>query len=261
MARRRVWALRQQFERRWKEMWDDATGRPFYHDKNTGEIRWRRPQHLLNQLPKPTCTNCEEQLAIFECKDCVEFFCITCWPQVHFGGRRKHHLHRQVVFSFLFVRCHCLCSLHWSTRCVTDRLLLVWDAGAVVHRPLYDRYGLRVDYGEGEWPSVWPTEIQQDEIKGWSLVSDGSSAAHAQTYSLAGNVAASAAQATDAAALQYLVRVCAPRCIACGRHTLSLSFSVPLSNSLSRSACPSGCSHLPRTGCRRPRRIWMVEAR
>ena len=38
-ARRRVRALRQQFERRWKEMWDDATGRPFYHDKNTGEIR------------------------------------------------------------------------------------------------------------------------------------------------------------------------------------------------------------------------------
>ena len=110
MARRRVWALRQQFERRWKEMWDDATGRPFYHDKNTGEIRWRRPQHLLNQLPKPMCTNCEDNYAAFECKDCVEFFCMTCWPQVHFGGRRKHHLHR----------CRLLCE------CVNMR---VWRSG------------------------------------------------------------------------------------------------------------------------------------
>ena len=93
-ARRLVWALRQQHERRWKEMWDDATGRPFYHDKNTGEVRWRRPQHLLNQLPKPVCSNCDDVIAIFECKDCVEFFCATCWPQVHFGGKRKRHLHR-----------------------------------------------------------------------------------------------------------------------------------------------------------------------
>ena len=37
-------------------------------------------------------------------------------------------------------------------------------------RPLYDRYGLRVDYGETEWPSVWPSEIQQDELRGWTLV-------------------------------------------------------------------------------------------
>ena len=34
-------------------------------------------------------------------------------------------------------------------------------------RALYDFYGKRVDYGDGEWPSVWPSEIEQDELIGW----------------------------------------------------------------------------------------------
>lgn len=159
------------YERRWKEMWDDETQRPFYYDKNTGEIRWRRPQHLLNQLPKPVCDNCEvcvpadsppgsgfvpalpggrepltavlaagpfplgawqEAIALFECRDCQEFFCVTCWPQIHFGGKRKQHY----------------------------------------YRPLYDAYDHRIDYGDGEWPSVWPSEIHQDEHVGWTLASE-----------------------------------------------------------------------------------------
>jgi hypothetical protein len=40
----------------------------------------------------------------------------------------------------------------------------------VCHRPLYDAYNHRIDYGEGEWPSVWPSEIQQDEFHGWHFV-------------------------------------------------------------------------------------------
>ena len=70
-----------------------------------------------------------------------------------------------------------VCNLSWSAWCVH-----------VCNRPLYDRYGQRVDYGEGEWPSVWPSEIQQDEIKGWSLVNPD--AAHG--YSLLHDQAAAA---------------------------------------------------------------------
>ena len=29
------------------------------------------------------------------------------------------------------------------------------------HRALFDYYGRRVDYGDGDFPSVWPTEIEQ----------------------------------------------------------------------------------------------------
>jgi hypothetical protein len=34
---------------------------------------------------------------------------------------------------------------------------------------LYDFYERRVDYGDGEFPSRWPSEIRQDEMDGWSL--------------------------------------------------------------------------------------------
>ncbi len=33
VARRRARVLRQRYEKRWKEMWDDVAGVPFYHDK------------------------------------------------------------------------------------------------------------------------------------------------------------------------------------------------------------------------------------
>jgi hypothetical protein len=177
LARRRAKTLRQKFEKRWKEMWDHESGRPFYHDKNTGEIRWRRPQHLLNQLPKPVCNNCDEQFAAFECRVCVEFFCASCWPQVHFGGKRKQHEYRCVVAVFsLLAAPHTHARAHTQYTAVVASSLpplhhRVWAYRAVCAcRPLYDRYGLRVDYGEGEWPSVWPSEIQQDEYKGWTVV-------------------------------------------------------------------------------------------
>lgn len=94
LDRKRVKVLRLKHDKRWKEMWDDASQRTFFYDKNTGEIRWRRPQQLLNLLPRPLCNNCDVTNADFECKDCTEFFCRTCFPQVHFGGRRKHHQFR-----------------------------------------------------------------------------------------------------------------------------------------------------------------------
>jgi hypothetical protein len=48
--------------------------------------------------------------------------------QVHFGGKRKSH----------------------------------------IFRTLYDYYGRRVDYGDGEWPALWPSEVRQDEEQGWT---------------------------------------------------------------------------------------------
>uniref|UniRef100_K3WH14 WW domain-containing protein n=1 Tax=Globisporangium ultimum (strain ATCC 200006 / CBS 805.95 / DAOM BR144) TaxID=431595 RepID=K3WH14_GLOUD len=56
-------------------------------------------------------------------------FCNTCWQNVHAGGKRKLH-------DF---------------------------------RALYDYYDKRVDYGDGEFPSKWPSEIEQDEMDGWGL--------------------------------------------------------------------------------------------
>ena len=64
-----------------------------------------------------------------ECADCHEYFCNTCWDAVHFGGKRKTHKFRS----------------------------------------LYDYYGKRVDYGDGEFPSQWPTEVEQDDKLGWQL--------------------------------------------------------------------------------------------
>ena len=34
-------------------------------------------------------------------------------------------------------------------------------------RCLYDYYSRRIDYGDGEFPSQWPTELEQDDLYGW----------------------------------------------------------------------------------------------
>ncbi|GLE10792.1 hypothetical protein PINS_up023043 [Pythium insidiosum] len=54
---------------------------------------------------------------------------LQCWRSVHAGGRRRGH----------------------------------------AFRALYDFYGRRVDYGDGEFPSRWPSEMQQDDMDGWFL--------------------------------------------------------------------------------------------
>jgi hypothetical protein len=36
-------------------------------------------------------------------------------------------------------------------------------------RALYDYYGKRLDYGDGDFPCKWPSEVMQDEVHGWML--------------------------------------------------------------------------------------------
>lgn len=90
------------------------------------------PQDLLDLEPKPICSNCEYFEAKLECASCSEYFCGSCWDAVHFGGKRKSHKFRS----------------------------------------LYDFYDRRVDYGDDEFPSIWPSAIEQDERFGWQLKED-----------------------------------------------------------------------------------------
>ena len=119
----------------WKELFDEEKKRRFFYNKLTGEIRWKMPQDLLDLIPRPKCDNCSFYEAGVECSHCNEFFCSQCWDQVHFGGRRKDH-------DF---------------------------------RALYDYYGKRLDYGDGEgnsntdFPCKWPSDVMQDEVHGWML--------------------------------------------------------------------------------------------
>lgn len=116
-------------KQRWKEIFDKEKQQYLYYNQDTGEIRYRMPQDMLDLLPKPKCNNCIKLNAVNECKDCDEFYCKKCFVDVHAGGKRKTH----------------------------------------TFRTLYDYYDRRIDYGEGEWPSKWPTEIEQDEYTGWFL--------------------------------------------------------------------------------------------
>lgn len=127
IGRKRANIFREERKRRWKQMHDMAQDRPFYYNQDTGEVRWRMPQDMLDLLPRPICTNCESVDAYVECGVCTEYFCEACWNQVHYGGFRKEH----------------------------------------IFRALYDAYEKRIDYGDGEWPSIWPTEIEQDDRLGW----------------------------------------------------------------------------------------------
>jgi hypothetical protein len=114
---------------KWKELYDPEKQRRFFYNKLTGEIRWRIPQDLLDLIPVPKCDNCGFYEAILECSVCNEVYCQQCWDQVHFGGRRKTH----------------------------------------EFRALFDFYHKRIDYGDGDFPSKWPSEIIQDEVQGWML--------------------------------------------------------------------------------------------
>eukprot|EP00924_Labyrinthula_sp_SR-Ha-C_P014284 snap_masked-scaffold_20-processed-gene-0.34-mRNA-1 protein AED:0.76 eAED:0.77 QI:0/-1/0/1/-1/1/1/0/1043 len=104
----------------WKELETEERQR-YYFNPNTGEVRWRKPQILLDLEPRPLCSDGE--LAVMECRDCSEFYCEQCFGYVHSGGKRIYH----------------------------------------EFRSLYDYFGRRIDYGEGEWPSTWPTELLQEE--------------------------------------------------------------------------------------------------
>eukprot|EP00605_Chrysophyceae_sp_TOSAG23-4_P001628 GSChrysophyteH1.ASY1.ANO1.1788.1 assembled CDS len=128
-GRRRFDLLLRDKKGKWKELYDEDKQRRFFYNKLTGEIRWRMPQDLLDLIPHPKCDNCGFYEALLECGTCNEVYCQQCYDQVHFGGRRKDH----------------------------------------EFRTLYDFYGKRLDYGDGEFPSKWPTEVIQDEVQGWML--------------------------------------------------------------------------------------------
>ena len=114
---------------KWKELFDEQTGKRFFYNKLSGEIRWRIPQDLIDIIPRAPCDNCSYYEATVECAVCDEMFCGQCWETVHYGGRRRDH----------------------------------------EFRSLYDYYGRRMDYGDGVFPCKWPTEVIQDEIQGWML--------------------------------------------------------------------------------------------
>ena len=113
----------------WVELFDEEKQKRFFYSKLTNEIRWQIPGDLLALIPRPVCDNCAFYEGICECSDCGEIFCQQCFDQVHYGRKRKTH----------------------EFRC------------------LYDFYGNRVDYGDGIFPSKWPTEIIQNEVQGWML--------------------------------------------------------------------------------------------
>jgi len=114
---------------KWKELFDEKAQKRFFYNKLSGEIRWRMPQDLLDLIPHPHCDNCHKHDATLECSVCNELFCGPCFDSVHSGGRRKEH----------------------------------------AFRALYDYYNKRLDYGDGEFPCKWPTEVIQDEVQGWML--------------------------------------------------------------------------------------------
>eukprot|EP01029_Cantina_marsupialis_P004708 TRINITY_DN148_c0_g1_i1.p2 TRINITY_DN148_c0_g1~~TRINITY_DN148_c0_g1_i1.p2 ORF type:complete len:660 (-),score=180.76 TRINITY_DN148_c0_g1_i1:158-2137(-) len=135
LGRRYAREIKRQHMRRWKEIWDEEKKRPFYFDQLSGEVRWRKPQELLQLMPRPFCDNCGEE-ALLECANCVEFYCEGCWEKIHSGGKRKHHQMRSL-----------------------------YDA--------YDRRVDYGDYeGDGEsnnFPNFWPAEIEASDMAGWFL--------------------------------------------------------------------------------------------
>ncbi|RLN60191.1 hypothetical protein BBJ29_001436 [Phytophthora kernoviae] len=121
---------------RWKQLIDTNNhhnagyGAPFFYNQVNGEIRWRLPCDLLTLTTRPTCAQCETpESASFECATCSEYFCDHCDIVVHGGGKRRQH-HKRKLFDF---------------------------------------YGRRRDYGDGEFPSVWPSEILPDAARGYDF--------------------------------------------------------------------------------------------
>ncbi|RYH29047.1 hypothetical protein EON65_09920 [archaeon] len=113
----------------WKELFDEEKGKRYFYNQLTGEVRWKIPKDLLDLIPHAGCDNCYKVEATLECAVCNEMFCGSCFQQVHRGGRRMGH----------------------------------------DYRALYDYYGKRIDYGDGEFPCQWPSEVIQDEVQGWML--------------------------------------------------------------------------------------------
>ncbi|TMW57055.1 hypothetical protein Poli38472_002980 [Pythium oligandrum] len=122
---------------RWKHLIDTYNqhgcgyGAPFYYNQVNGEIRWRMPREILMLQPRPACNQCDATAsASVECATCCENFCEECNVIVHGNGKRRLHTTRK----------------------------------------LFNIYGIRCDYGDGEFPSIWPTEMEQDHQSGYDFV-------------------------------------------------------------------------------------------
>ena len=122
IARSRVLSLRSDSElyaKGWKKLFSEENSKYFYYNQYTEECRWRPPPILLeNEKKIPICSNCSFYEANVECEACLEFFCGQCWDAVHYGGKRAEHK----------------------------------------FRVLFDYYGNRIDYGDGQFPSIWSSE-------------------------------------------------------------------------------------------------------
>ena len=127
IGRKLVQAQRIAVAHYWRTIFDSTESRNIYFNINTREVRMRKPQALLDLMPRIKCDNCNFYEATMECEHCTESFCDECWSSVHYGGKRKLHK----------------------------------------FRALFDFYDKRIDYGDGEWPSKWPSEVVQDEFYGW----------------------------------------------------------------------------------------------
>ncbi|RHY97733.1 hypothetical protein DYB35_002086 [Aphanomyces astaci] len=55
-----------------------------------------------------------------------------------------------------------------ARRGAASRLQLWWRNH--IRRPMYNYYHKRIEYGDGEFPSVWPSEIDQDRNRPWDFI-------------------------------------------------------------------------------------------
>jgi hypothetical protein len=89
--------------------------------------------------------------ASFECATCSEFFCdhVRCCDFVFCSGGLAAHR------RFAWLREQCDVVVHGGGKRRLHN-----------KRELFDYYGRRRDYGDGEFPSVWPSEVLQDAARG-----------------------------------------------------------------------------------------------
>ncbi|OQR81008.1 hypothetical protein THRCLA_11893, partial [Thraustotheca clavata] len=136
-ARKVLARLNEERKTCWKQMIDTENslekglGAPYYYNQINYDVRWRMPGELLSALLQPKCDQCEKpQSAEVECSHCGEYFCCECTWRIHSHGKRQYH----------------------STR------------------KLYNYYRKRIDYGDGEFPSFWRSEIDQDVVRPWDFI-------------------------------------------------------------------------------------------
>ncbi|OQR80756.1 hypothetical protein ACHHYP_17234 [Achlya hypogyna] len=136
-ARRELMRRKEAARTSWKQMIDAenslgrGAGAPYYYNQLNGDVRWRMPSAILTAQPQPRCDQCEiAGIAELECAHCGEYFCPTCSERIHGHGKRQNH----------------------------------WQ------RKLYNYYRRRVDYGDGDFPSWWPTEFEQDAMRPWNFI-------------------------------------------------------------------------------------------